>query len=413
MAAALAGAAASATGVMRRAFYRGRRLSRAPAIADLRAMARRRLPFFILEYLESGAGDETTLTANADALASGRWVPRTLRSLPAVDIGTQFNGADSRAPMVIGPTGFNGLLWHDADVALARAAARQGIPFCLATLANASIERVAEATREWPQAERWLQLYLFKDRGIALELMQRARQNGFSTLVLTTDAVVYGKRDWESRNYRAFKKPDWRNWLALAGHPRWLWNVARPGLPRFENLDAVLGRQTHALAAAGWIERNMDTGIGWDDLDWLRARWDGRLLVKGILCADDAARAFGRGADGIVVSNHGGRQLQGSIASLEALPPIVERVGGRGDIFLDSGIRSGQDILRALRLGACGVLLGRAALYGVAAGGEAGACRALDILCEETGNGLAQLGCGSLARLNDVGLLLPPSRFMP
>ncbi|MFX1765329.1 alpha-hydroxy acid oxidase [Paraburkholderia sp. A1RI-2L] len=389
---------------MKRKLYGGRNPARAVAIADLQAMARRRLPHFALEYLECGAEDELGVHANRAAFESLRLVPRTLRGVSVRSIETQFKGGHSATPMAVGPTGFNGMLWRDADIALARAAARSGVPFCLATLASASIERVAAATHEWPDMPRWLQLYMFQDRQCTLELMQRARDAGYTSLVLTTDATVYGNRNWEARNYRGFKKPDFRNLLNTATRWRWLANVYAPGLPRFENLDGFIGKRASALDAAEWIERQMDTTLAWRDVAWLRERWDGTLILKGILNADDAAQAVRCGVDSIVVTNHGGRQLDAAIPSIAALPVIADALGGRAEILLDSGVRRGMDALKARRLGAQGVLLGRATLYGVAAAGEAGALRALQILRDEVDNGLAQLGCASLDRLADIAI---------
>ncbi|WP_179404247.1 alpha-hydroxy acid oxidase [Burkholderia guangdongensis] len=389
---------------MQRKLYSGRDPSRAVAIADLQAMARRRLPHFALEYLECGAEDELSVRANRAAFESIGLVPRTLRDVSARTIATRFRGGDASAPIAVGPTGFNGMLWRDADIALARAAARSGVPFCVATLASASIERIAAATRDWPDSPRWLQLYLFRDRQCTLELLQRARDAGFSSIVLTTDAVVYGNRNWEARNYRGFKRPNWRSMLNAATCWRWLANVYAPGLPRFENLDGFIGQRATALDAADWIERQMDTALTWRDVEWLRERWDGTLIVKGILDADDAMHAVRCGADSIVVTNHGGRQLDGAIPSIAALPAVADAVGDRAEILLDSGVRRGMDAIKARRLGAQGVLLGRATLYGVAAAGERGALRALQILRDEIDNGLAQLGCAGLDRLADVAI---------
>lgn len=367
-------------------------------------MARRRLPHFALEYLECGAEDELSVHANRAAFESIRLVPRTLRDVSARSIATRFEGGDASAPIAVGPTGFNGMLWRDADIALAKAAARSGVPFCLATLASASIERVAAATRDWPDTRRWLQLYMFKDRQCTLELLQRARDAGFTSIVLTTDATVYGNRNWEARNYRGFKQPNFRNLLNAATRWRWLANVYAPGLPRFENLDAFIGKRASALDAAEWIERQMDTTLNWRDVQWLRERWDGTLILKGILDADDAAQAVRCAVNSIVVTNHGGRQLDGAIPSIAALPAIADAVGARAEILLDSGVRRGMDVIKARRLGAQGVLLGRATLYGVAAAGERGALRALEIMRAEIDNGLAQLGCASLDQLADIAI---------
>ncbi|MBN3786641.1 alpha-hydroxy acid oxidase [Burkholderia sp. Ac-20353] len=394
---------------MKRKLYSGRDSRRAVAIADLQAMARRRLPHFALEYLECGVEDELGVRANRAAFDGVQLVPRTLRDVSQRSMQTRLAGDIASAPMAIGPTGFNGMLWRDADIALARAAAQSGVPFCIATLACASIERIADATRNWPESRRWLQLYLFRDRRCTLELLQRARDTGITTAVLTTDAVVYGNRNWEARNYRGFKRPNWRSMFDAAMHGRWLANVYLPGLPRFENLDEFIGKRATALEAADWIERQMDTALTWRDVEWLREHWDGTLIVKGILDTEDANHAVRCGADAIVVTSHGGRQLDCAIPSLAALPAVADAIGGRAAILIDSGIRRGLDVIKARRLGAQGVLLGRATLYGVAAAAERGALRALEILRNEIDNGLAQLGCATLDQLTDVSVVCAPN----
>ncbi|WP_018152822.1 alpha-hydroxy acid oxidase [Leeia oryzae] len=384
---------------MKRQLYNGRHLARAAAIEDLAAMARQRLPHFAWEYLASGAEDEYTQQQNRHAFERIRLLPDTLNDVSSRSLHSELWGQPLAAPVAIGPTGFNGMLWHQADISLAKAAAAHGIPFCLATLSNSRMEDVAEAIRAYPQAQLWLQLYMFRDRGCTQTLLARARAAGIRTLLLTTDAVVYGNRNWEARNYRGFKQPDLRNLLQTATCWRWLWQVYRHGLPRFANLDEFIGRQADALKAASWIESQMDTSLNWRDLGWLRQQWDGQLVLKGVMHAADAQKAVEHGVDAIVVTNHGGRQLDGTAASIEVLPAIADAVKHKTTILLDSGIRRGMDILKARRLGADAVLLGRATLFGVAAGGEAGANRALDILLHELDNGLAQLGLQNLSQL--------------
>ncbi|MCB6184047.1 alpha-hydroxy-acid oxidizing protein [Leeia sp. TBRC 13508] len=381
---------------MKRQLYQGRNVAYAASIADLAAMAKKRLPNFAWEYLEGGAEDELAMQRNRRSFDDFTLTPRTLVDVSQRDQSVSLWDQSLSSPMLIGPTGFNGMLWPDADRLLSSAAAQFGIPFCLATLSNSRLESVAQAMQRYPNPNLWLQLYLFKDRSCTTDLLNRAKHAGVSTIVLTTDATVYGNRNWEARNYRGFKQPNWRNRLQLIARPHWVWQILINGLPRFSNLDEFIGKQADALQVAAWIESQMDTRINWHTLSWLRDQWQGKLLIKGVLHPDDAKQAASIGVDGIVVSNHGGRQLDVAPAAFECLPAITEAIQGRCKILLDSGIRRGTDILKAKANGADAVMLGRATLYGVAADGANGVTRALTILHTEIDNAMAQLGMTNL-----------------
>ncbi|MBV9344831.1 MAG: alpha-hydroxy-acid oxidizing protein [Gammaproteobacteria bacterium] len=379
----------------RRRSYTSGPLTRALTIADLRARARRAVPHFVFEYLEGGAEDERTLAANRAAFEHWQLLPRTLIDASGRHTRRVLFGRDRPTPLIVAPTGLNGMLRPEGDVALARAAAAHGIPFTLSTFSTSPLTQVRAAG-----GTLWWQLYLMKERGIARELIARADAAGCEALVFTTDANIFGSREWDRRNYRAPGRPNWRARLDTLRHPRWLAGVARHGVPRFCNLaDLLPPAAVSAVGASLVIPELLDPSISWHDLEWLRAAWRGKLLVKGVLAASDARRALEAGCDGIVLSNHGGRQLDGCVAPLEVLPEVVTAVGGRLTLVIDGGFRRGSDVIKALALGADAVMLGRAVLYGLAAGAEAGANRALQILITEIERVLGQLGCTSLDEL--------------
>jgi (S)-mandelate dehydrogenase len=383
-------------------------LSRALNIADLREVARRRVPHFAFEYVEGGAEDEATLRANRSAFEQLRLIPQTLIDTCARHQRTSILGQPASAPLVIAPTGLNGLLHRDGDVALARAAARLGVPFTLSTMSTTRLEDVASRAG----GRLWMQLYVLKDRGIARDIMQRAAAAGYEALMFTTDANVFGNREWDRRSYRTPGRPTLRSTLDVLRHPRWLMNVfGGHGVPRFRNLESFLPPQAaSAVGGSTVIPPLFDASIRWEDITWIRQLWRGRLLIKGVLSVADAERAAALGCDGIVVSNHGGRQLDSCVAPIEVLPQIVSAVGGRLAILIDSGFRRGTDIVKALALGAQAVMLGRATLYGLAAGGEAGVERALAILTSEIDRVLGQLGCNSVSELGAPHLHAPVGR---
>jgi (S)-mandelate dehydrogenase len=378
--------------------FASRNIARALNIADLRDIARRRVPGFVFEYVESGAEDEVTLSGNRRALGRLRLIPQTLVNTSGRHLRSTILGRTANAPLVIAPTGLNGLLHADGDVTLARAAAKLGIPYTLSTVSTTRLEEVASRAG----GRLWMQLYVVKDRTIGREIMRRAAAAGYEALVFTTDANVFGNREWDQRGYRRPGAPTLRASLDALRHPRWLWEVLlRHGMPRFRNLEPFVPANLTPMGASTVIPRLFDATISWDDIAWIREHWQGKLLLKGVLSAADAERAAALGADGIVVSNHGGRQLDYCVAGIEVLAEIKAAVGTRMAVLVDGGFRRGTDVVKALALGAEAVLLGRATLYGLIAGGAAGVDRALAILTTEIDRVLGQLGC------NDVSELAP------
>jgi (S)-mandelate dehydrogenase len=362
-------------------------------IEDLRAIARRRLPRFVFDYVDGGAEDELTLAGNRDAFARLRFRPRTLVDVARRDLSARILGAPASLPAVVGPTGLNGLSWRDGDLELARAATAAGLPFAMSTVSMSLVEDVA---REAP-GRLWLQAYVFAERQVTAAIMRRALEAGFECVVLTSDFPVAGKRE---RDLRTGLLPAQAFTLAtkldMLMHPRWLVRVATRR-PRFVNVERELGpgRDVNAFVGHGMF----DPCFCWDDVKRFRDAWPRRLLLKGVLRADDAERAVAAGVDGLVLSNHGGRQLDGAISAIEALPDVNRAVGGRATLLVDGGVRRGSDIAKAVALGAEGVLLGRAPVYGLAAAGRPGVTRALDILADEFDRTLALTGCPDVASL--------------
>jgi isopentenyl diphosphate isomerase/L-lactate dehydrogenase-like FMN-dependent dehydrogenase len=349
-------------------------------IADLQAAARRRLPGVVWRYVEGGAEDELTLRANRAAFEAIHFAPRTLVDVSRRSQKVTVFGAPFDAPFGVSPMGPLGLTRHDADVALARAARTANVPFVLSNYAFAPLPRVVAESGIAP----WLQTYLPIDRGRAKAELERAREAGCDVLVLTTDVPVRGNREYNERE--GFGGPLRLRWSTIADgllHPRWLLGVY---------VRSLLGRRLGESRA----RRDLHD---WNDFAWMRAAWPGRLVLKGVLSVEDARLAAQHGADGILISNHGGRQLDGAPSPLEVLPHIAAAVGDRLAVFVDGGIRRGSDIVKALALGADMAFVGRAALYGVAAAGEAGARRALQILKTEVDRVLALLGCNGVDEL--------------
>jgi len=387
-----------------RRFYSGSDLQRIQSVAEMANKARKQLPDFAWEYLAGGAEDELTLNANRGAFEALKLHSKTLVGNPEVDLSVDLMGVPSKLPLAIGPSGFNGMLWPQADIELAKAAAARGIPFTLSTVSNASLEQVRAAC---PDLELWFQLYALKDADIQRDLLARARAAGVSTLIVTSDALVVGNREWDRRNFRAPRKLTFGNQLNVLMHPRWLARVMVPnGLPTMGNLNPYLPvDQRSALGAMKFIADQLDVGLDWLALAMLRQQWSGKLILKGVLHEDDALRAMEFGLDGIVISNHGGRQLDGALSSLEALQRIAPVLNGSMPLLLDSGVRRGTDVIKAMALGADGVLLGRATLFGVSAAGEAGVTRVLSLLEEELQRGLNLMGVASLAKLDPQWLV--------
>jgi (S)-mandelate dehydrogenase len=377
--------------------FSGRDSDGALNIADLREIARRRIPGFAFEYVEGGAEDEATLRRNREAFSALRFVPPTLVDTSGRSLATSLFGRPCAAPLVIAPTGLNGMLHPDGDLGLARAAAAFGIPYTLSTLSTTRLEDVAAKAG----GRLWMQLYVMKNRAIAEDIMARAAAADYEALVFTSDANVFGNREWDKRNYFKPGRPRVSAALDSMRHPRWLVDVLlRKGIPQFHNVEAFLPPgAASAVGGSTIIPKMFEPTITWADIAWIRRHWPGKLLIKGVLSVEDARRAADAGCDGIILTNHGGRQLDYCVAPIEMLGEIAAAVGSRLTIVIDSGFRRGTDIAKALALGAHTVMIGRATLYGLAADGERGVRRALDMLAVELDRVLGQLGCRSVADL--------------
>jgi (S)-mandelate dehydrogenase len=370
--------------------------SRAVNIEDLRRMARTRLPRAVFDFFDGGAEDEVTLRANRAAFERIQLLPKVLVDVAEADTRTTLFGVESRFPLAIAPTGAIGAGRPGADVALARAARAFGIPYTLATPATASIEQVAEQAG----GRLWFQLYVLRDREFREKLVERARVAGYEALLVTVDLPVGGKRERDTRNdFIAPFRPTWQNSRDMWRKPAWALDMLRHGIPRMENLHGFVQWSTKVTEVAASVGRAQDPSFDWEALKRLRELWPRKLLVKGIERPDDAERLVALGLDGVVVSNHGGRQLDGATPTLEALPAIARAVGSKLVVLLDGGVRRGVDILKARALGAQAVLTGRATLYGVMAGGEPGARRALEILTSEFERAMKLCGARAIAEI--------------
>ncbi len=374
-------------------------------IFDLRKIALKRVPKGFFEFVDRGTEDEVSLKNNREVFDRLRFRTRTFVDVSKRTQATTIFGNKYKMPLVIAPTGVAGLLWHEGEIKLAKAARKAGIPFTLATGSITAMERVADEAG----GDLWFQLYLWPDRSMSHELVNRAKAAGYKTLVVTVDGVSSGNREYNLRN--GFTLPfslNARNMWDMATHPRWLMGVmARylmtTGMPMYANYpEAAKAKMTKGPPGRASLRTD---SISWADLDALRKIWPGKLIVKGILDPQDAMTAVDHGADGIGVSNHGGRNLDGIASPIEVLPEIVDAVGKRATIFMDSGIRRGSDVVKALALGANAVMVGRSTLYGVAAGGEAGATRALQIYRDEIHRNMALLGCNTIEEIGPQCLL--------
>lgn len=366
-------------------------------VDDYRRAAQGRLSRLAFDYLEGGAEDGDALRRNRESYNDWLFTPRVLSDVSACTTATTFFGRRAAAPMIVGPTGLNGLFWPKADLLLARAAASAGLPFVLSTASTSLLEEVRTAA---PTADLWLQLYVQRDRRIAQDLMRRAREARYSTLMLTVDTPVHGNRDHDVRN--GFGLPLRMSSRLIADclrHPRWSWQMLRHGTPQLVNLAKSAGERPDLARHAAALSRQMDLTLTWDDLAWLRRHWFGAVIVKGIQTVEDAKLALRHGADAIVVSNHGGRQLASTFAPVELLPHVIEAVGASMTVFVDGGVRRGSEVAKAVALGARGALLGRAPLYGVASRGLPGAAHVLSMLTAELLTTMQLVGCSCIGDL--------------
>jgi L-lactate dehydrogenase (cytochrome) len=368
-----------------------RRLRRAASVEDLRDQARRRVPRAVFDYTDGGAGREVSLRRSRAAFDRVEFVPSVLRDVSSVDVSTTVLGRPTALPLVMAPTGFTRMMNHQGEPAVARAAARAGVPYALSTMGTTSPERlVAEA----PDGRRWFQLYLWRDRAASTEIVRRAAENGYEALVLTVDTPVGGLRLRDVRNGMTIPPAlTARTILDGARHPSWWVDLLTTEPLEFASLNSFAGTVSDLASQV------FDPSATLADVRWLRGQWSGPLIVKGLLTVDDAVAAVDAGADGVVVSNHGGRQLDQSPTPLEQLPAIAEAIGDRAEVYVDGGVMSGSDIMAAVALGARAALVGRAYLYGLMAGGEAGVDRVLEILRREMVTAMQLTGVTSVAEL--------------
>jgi len=372
----------------------------AASISDYRELARRRLPRFLFEYIDGGSYAETTLGRNVSDLRDVALRQRVLRDVSDIDLSTTLFGQEVSLPVALAPVGLAGMNARRGEVQAARAAAAFGVPFTLSTVGACSIGEVAAGS----PTPFWFQLYMIRDRAFMADLLDLAEQAKCPALVFTVDMPVPGSRYRDYRSGLAGASGffgDMRRALQAVGRPAWAWDVGVNGGPHsLGNVAPVLKGKTGIDDFFAWMRDNFDPTVTWEDLAWVRERWKGPLIIKGVLDADDARRVADLGADGLVVSNHGGRQLDGVLSSTRALPPIAEAVGGQLTVLADGGIRSGLDVARMLALGADGVLIGRAWAYALAARGEAGVSHVLNLMAAEMKVAMALTGVTRVDQLD-------------
>jgi L-lactate dehydrogenase (cytochrome) len=370
-------------------------------IEDLRSRARRRLPKVIFEFIDGGAQDETTLRANREDFQKWRFRTRVLTDVSRRDQSITLFGQRCASPLILAPIGLAGLLSRRGELAAARAAEKYGVPYCLSTMATCSIEEITTETTQ----PKWFQLYVLRDRGLTREFIERARASRCTALVLTVDTKVQGPRERDMRN--GFTVPP-RFTVAtifdFARHFSWLFDVGLGPRIAFRNFEGTRAAATDVVTITEFIADQYDLTVNWRDLEWFKSAWGGPVLLKGVLSVEDARLAVAHGADGIIVSNHGGRQLEGAVSAVHALPAIADAVGDRLEVVLDGGIRRGADVVRARALGARACMIGRAWLYGLASAGQAGVERALEILRDEIDITLTLLGRPTLAEVDREAL---------
>jgi L-lactate dehydrogenase (cytochrome) len=374
-----------------------RRLARAAAVADLRTIARRRLPRGVFDYIDGGAEDERTLAANAAAYARVTFRPRVLRDVGTVDPSTTLLGRRLPLPLVLAPTGFTRIADPDGELAVARAAASAGLPYTLSTLGTRSIEEVAAVSA----GPKWFQVYMWRDRGLVKEIVGRAAEAGYEAVVLTVDAAVLGRRERDVR--RGFTLPPQIGLGTLvdgALHPAWTFAFVRSEPIRFAN---VTGREvsdgSSAVSLADYVNTQFDPALSWRDVEWLRSVWGGPLVLKGVQTVADARLAAGAGVEAVALSNHGGRQLDSAPAPLDLVAPVADAVGDRVEIICDGGVRRGSDIVKAVALGARACMAGRAYLYGLGAAGERGVDHVLRLLDADVRRTMALVGARTVGDL--------------
>jgi L-lactate dehydrogenase (cytochrome) len=372
-------------------------------IEDLRVLARRRVPKMFYDYADSGSWTESTYRANESDFQGILLRQRVAVNMENRSTAVTMAGQAATMPVAIAPVGLTGMQHADGEILAARAAQLFGIPFTLSTMSICSIEDIAEHT----SAPFWFQLYMMRDRDAMARMIERCKAARCSALVLTLDLQVLGQRHKDLKNkLRASVIPSFGNMLDIATKPRWCWGMAQTRRHTFRNLVGHVKGVSDMGSLAAWTNEQFDPRLSWADVDWVKQQWGGKLILKGIMEVEDAKLAVEHGADAIVVSNHGGRQLDGAPSAIRALPAIVEAVGDKTEVWMDGGIRSGQDVLKAWALGARGTMIGRAMVYGLGAMGEAGVTKALQILHKELDISMAFCGHTQLTNV-DRGILVP------
>lgn len=373
-------------------------LNKCHSIADLRSLAQGRLPKVMFDYLDGAADDEVTLARNSSGFGRWQFIPRALIDATNIDLSTRVQGSAIALPLVFAPTGGSRLFHHRGEFATSAAAAQAGTIFSLSSMASIDIETVAAHTA----GDKWFQIYVWKDRGVVREFIQRCRASGYKALCLTVDVATPGNRERDLRN--GFTLPPRFTAASLfdmALHPRWWWHTLSK--PRI-TLANVVGKAgigvTSATTLGQYANSQLDASVTWKDMEWMIQEWGGPFLIKGLLAADDARIAVDNGASGVILSNHGGRQLDHSAAPIDVLPEVVDALGGRAEILVDGGVRRGTDVVKALALGATACMIGRPYLYGLAAGGQDGVTRAVDLLRNEIRRALMLLGCPDVKKLD-------------
>jgi L-lactate dehydrogenase (cytochrome) len=367
------------------------------SIGDYREAARRRLPRFLFDYIDGGAGAEQTLKENCADLAQVRLRQRVLQDVSNLNLETQWFGRRAALPVVLSPVGLSGMFSRRGEAAVARAAAAANVPYALSTVSICPLEEVAAQT----QQPLWFQLYVLKDRGFMRNMLERAVASGVEALVFTVDLPAPGTRWRDAHSGLSGPYARERRLLQIMTRPQWAYDVGLCGAPHdLGNISKYFGRRVSLQDYIGWLHANLDPSIRWSDLEWIRDFWKGPLILKGVLDPEDARNALRLGADGLVVSNHGGRQLDGAPSTARALPAIADAVGAELTLFADSGARSGVDVLRFLSLGAKGVFLGRAQAFALAARGESGVRDMLTMLAQEMRVAMTLTGVDSIARID-------------
>jgi L-lactate dehydrogenase (cytochrome) len=367
-------------------------------IEDLRELHKRRVPKAFFDYADRGSYAEETLRANREDLQQIKFRQRVLVDVSKRDLSTNILGERAAMPLILAPVGLLGMQHGDGEILACRAAQAAGIPFTQSTMSICSIEEIAASVDK----PFWFQLYVMKDRGFIKSLIERAIAAKCSALVLTVDLQVIGQRHQDIKNGMTVP-PEWSlsKLIDFATKPAWMSGVLRGKRRSFGNLVGHLKIDQDITALSVWINSQFDTTLSWKDIDWIRSIWPGKLVLKGILDVEDAEIAAKTGAQGIVVSNHGGRQLDGAPSSIEALPEIVDEVGSQMEIMFDSGVRSGQDVMRALALGAKSCMIGRAYAYGLGAGGQAGVAKAIELIGKELSTTMGLCGVNTIAEIDD------------